>query len=195
MGQKFVEEKTSSNLNIPTAPHAWKLVGTPALWQYSSISAIRNQHDRWKVLTVSSTHGQMQEHMKQDRGARNVWAQHCMCESNPLEFSIRNGHQFDIHTEIETRKIMKVHLCLTEVQTPNSQSLSYTPPQELQGLDKHWQNLKIRSSLHYSCSNWTDFVHGIELQQAQQLCQIRINPISCQRVIDDSLRSKLGSQT
>lgn len=81
-------------------------------------------------------------------------------------------------------------LCLIKVQNPIIKT--YTPPRNCRGLTSIRRILRFDNifTIHIRIEE----ISCMELQQAQHLCQIRINPISCQRVIDDSLRSILGSK-
>lgn len=116
-----------------------------------------------------------------------------MCEqniacANQLEFSIRHGHRFDIYIEIETRRLWNCSALLK--CKPQFSKLTHLP-RICRGLTSIRRILRFDNLFTIHIQNEETLC--MELQQAQQSCQIRINPISCQRVIDDSLRSILGT--
>lgn len=116
-----------------------------------------------------------------------------MCEqniacANQLEFSIRHGHRFDIYIEIETRRLWNRSALLK--CKPQFSKLTHLP-RICRGLTSIRRILRFDNLFTIHIQNEETLC--MELQQAQQSCQIRINPISCQRVIDDSLRSILGT--
>ena len=131
---------------------------------------------------------------------KNIWnkrskemcehMQHCIRESTRIQHQKWTPIR---HTSWNwNQKIMKL-LCLTEVQTPIPKANTHLP-RNCRGLTSIGRILRF-DDLFTTIHIQIEEILCMELQQAQQLCQIRINPNSCQRVIDDSLRSKLGAQT